>query len=50
MTTDPPVILDVAQLEALLRKTFNIGLDVGRGKEKLDPGPVAVVEGAAGRG
>ncbi len=36
MTTDLPVILDVAQLEALLRKTFNIGLDVGRGKEKVD--------------
>ncbi len=36
MTTDLPAILDVAQLEALLRKTFNIGLDVGRGKEKVD--------------
>ncbi|MDQ6838692.1 MAG: hypothetical protein M3137_10255, partial [Actinomycetota bacterium] len=29
-------MLDVAQLEALLRKSFNIGLDVGRGKEKVD--------------
>ncbi len=28
------VVLDVAQLETLLAKTFNIGLDVGRGKEK----------------
>ena len=27
------VVLDVAQLEALLAKTFNVGLDVGRGKE-----------------
>ena len=36
MTTDRSVVLDVAQLEALLRKTFNIGLDVGRGKEKVD--------------
>ena len=35
MTTDPPVVLDVAQLEALLAKTFNIGLDVGRGKESV---------------
>ena len=26
-----PVVLDVAQLEALLSKTFGIGLDVGRG-------------------
>jgi hypothetical protein len=32
------VVLDVAQLEALLAKTFNVGLDVGRGKE-----PVALV-------
>ncbi len=29
------VVLDVAQLEALLAKTFNVGLDVGRGKEKV---------------
>jgi hypothetical protein len=29
------VVLDVAQLEALLAKTFNIGLDVGRGKDKV---------------
>ena len=36
MTTDRSVVLDVAQLEALLRKTFNIGLEVGRGKEKVD--------------
>lgn len=36
MTNDLPVILDVGQLEALLRKTFNIGLDVGRGREKVD--------------
>jgi len=28
------VVLDVAALEALLVKTFNIGLDVGRGKNK----------------
>jgi len=28
------VVLDVAQLEALLVKTFHIGLDVGRGKDK----------------
>jgi len=28
------VVLDVAALEALLVKTFNIGLDVGRGKDK----------------
>lgn len=26
-------MLDVAQLQALLAKTFNVGLDVGRGKE-----------------
>src|SRR6266851_3791796 len=42
MTTGRPegenVMLDVAHLEALLAKTFNIGLDVGRGKE-----PVALV-------
>ncbi len=40
MTTDrsggDPVVLDVAHLVALLEKTFNIGLDVGRGKEKVD--------------
>src|SRR6266508_4485858 len=39
MTTGVPaggsVVLDVAQLEALLAKTFNIGLDVGRGKEQV---------------
>jgi hypothetical protein len=29
------VVLDVAQLQALLSKTFNLGLDVGRGKEKV---------------
>ena len=48
-----PVVLDVAQLEALLSKTFGIGLDAGRGKE-----PVALVRlrlarallGAAERG
>ncbi len=28
------VVLDVAQLEALLTKTFGIGLDAGRGREK----------------
>src|SRR5260370_19100645 len=33
-----PVGLDVAQLEALLSRTFGIGLDAGRGKE-----PVALV-------
>ena len=32
-----PVVLDVAQLEALLSKTFGIGLDAGRGS----PGHVA---------
>ena len=32
------VVLDVAQLQSLLAKTFNVGLDVGRGKE-----PVALV-------
>ena len=32
------VVLDVAQLQALLAKTFNVGLDVGRGQE-----PVALV-------
>jgi hypothetical protein len=40
MTTDrsggEPVVLDVAHLVALLEKPFNIGLDVGRGKEKVD--------------
>jgi len=29
------VVLEVAQLEALLAKTFSLGLDVGRGKEKV---------------
>jgi len=29
------VVLDVAQLEALLTRTFSIGLDVGRGREKI---------------
>ena len=29
------MVLDVAQLEALLAKTFNLGMDVGRGKEKV---------------
>jgi hypothetical protein len=29
------VVLDVAQLQALLSNTFNLGLDVGRGKEKV---------------
>src|SRR6266851_5754628 len=42
MTTGRPegenVMLDVAHLEALLAKTFGIGLDVGRGRE-----PVALV-------
>ena len=28
------MVLDVAQLEALLTRTFSIGLDVGRGREK----------------
>ena len=28
-------VLDVAQLEALLSRTFSIGLDVGRGREKV---------------
>jgi hypothetical protein len=28
-------VLDVAQLQTLLAKTFNLGLDVGRGKEPL---------------
>ncbi len=30
------LVLDVAHLVALLEKTFNIGLDVGRGREKVD--------------
>src|SRR5260370_22198279 len=42
MTTQGPdgegIVLDVAQLKALLAKTFNIGIDAGRGKE-----PVALV-------
>jgi hypothetical protein len=42
MTTQGPdsegILLDVAQLEALLPKTFNLGIDAGRGKE-----PVALV-------
>ena len=29
------VVLEVAQLEALLARTFSIGLDVGRGTEKV---------------
>jgi hypothetical protein len=29
------VVLDVAQLEALLTRTFSIELDVGRGREKV---------------
>ena len=29
------MVLDVAQLEALLSRTFSIGLDVGRGTEKV---------------
>ena len=29
------VVLDVAQLEALLTRTFSIGLDAGRGREKV---------------
>ena len=29
------MVLDVAQLEALLTRTFSIGLDVGRGREKV---------------
>jgi len=29
------VVLEVAQLEALLSKTFNLGLDAGRGKDKV---------------
>jgi len=29
------VVLDVAQLEALLARTFSIGLDAGRGREKV---------------
>lgn len=36
MTPDPPVILDVGQLETLLSDTFNIGLDVGAGSENVD--------------
>jgi len=28
-------MLDVAQLQALLAKTFNVGLDVGRGNEPV---------------
>ena len=29
------MVLDVAQLETLLTRTFSIGLDVGRGREKV---------------
>ena len=29
------MVLDVAQLEALLTRTFSIGLDAGRGREKV---------------
>ncbi len=29
------MVLDVAELEALLTPTFSIGLDVGRGREKV---------------
>jgi hypothetical protein len=29
------VVLDVTQLEALLTRTFSIGLEVGRGREKV---------------
>ena len=29
------MVLDVAQLEALLSRTFSIGLDVGRGRTAL---------------
>ena len=29
------MVLDVAQPEALLTRTFSIGLDVGRGREKV---------------
>ncbi len=29
------MVLDVAPLEALLTRTFSIGLDVGRGREKV---------------
>jgi hypothetical protein len=36
MTPARPVVLDVSQLEALLSKTFNLELDVGRGREKVD--------------
>lgn len=28
-------VLDVTQLEALLTRTFSIGLEVGRGREKV---------------
>jgi hypothetical protein len=28
------VVLDVAELEALLTRTFSIGLDVGRGRKR----------------
>jgi len=30
-----PVVLELAQLETLLTRTFSIGLDVGRGREKV---------------
>ena len=32
------VVLDVAQMEALLSRTFSIGLDVGRGREDVGRG------------
>jgi hypothetical protein len=43
------VVLDVAQLETLLTRTFSIGLDVGRGREKVALVRLRFVQGAARR-
>ena len=52
MTTQGPdgegIVLDVAQLEALLTKTFNVGIDAGRGKEPV-AGAAPLVESPPGR-
>ena len=44
------VVLEVAQLEALLAKTFGLGLDVGRGKEKVALVRLRLACEGAGRG
>jgi hypothetical protein len=42
------VVLDVAQLQALLAKTLNVGLDVGRGREAVALGAPATREALVG--